>query len=352
MAVLGLSSAKPHVLGLDRQAWSELLIAEGFSPVHGASLLKSLHQDGLSCLAARDLPQQFLVHLKSVYQHDSPLKVIQDDLSSDGTRRFIMRLQDGNQIETVYIPETSRGTLCISSQAGCPLDCQFCLTGKQGLKRNLSAAEIIGQLRLAAAMLGPDYPSGRKKISNVVMMGMGEPLLNESQLYPALRIMTDDHAYGLSKHRVTVSTSGVVPAMMRMLEEVDIALAVSLHAPNDALRSQIVPLNEKYPISRLLDACWAYVKQRPKRTVTYEYVMLAGVNDQPEHAAELSRLLKDIPCKLNLIPFNPFPGTQYICSDATVISDFQAYLKAEGLVTTVRKTRGQDIFAACGQLQG
>jgi 23S rRNA (adenine2503-C2)-methyltransferase len=264
-------------------------------------------------------------------------------------------------IETVYIPEPDRGTLCISSQVGCALDCAFCATAQQGFNRNLSVAEIVGQVWLAQRELAADAggcsdgrpagsPAGR--ITNIVLMGMGEPLANYRNVLPALRVFTDDLGYDLSRRRVTLSTSGLVPQMYKLAEECNVALAVSLHAPNDALRSELVPINRKHPIAELLAACWHYIEKQNGRSVTFEYVMLDGVNDRPEHARQLAQLLRGRPAKLNLIPFNVFPGTRYRRSPAAVILRFRDILNEHGVIATIRRTRGDDIDAACGQLAG
>jgi 23S rRNA (adenine2503-C2)-methyltransferase len=284
--------------------------------------------------------------------------VVRDSTASDGTRKWLLDVGGSNAIEAVYIPEADRGTLCISSQAGCALDCSFCSTGKQGFNRNLSVAEIIGQLWIANRALlsggaaAPWMRQGRHPITNVVMMGMGEPLANYDSVVTAMRIMLDDNAYGLSRRRVTLSTSGLVPALDRLREDCPVALAVSLHAPNDALRDQLVPINRKYPIAELLAACLRYIERAPRDFVTFEYVMLDHVNDAPEQARELAALVREVPCKFNLIPFNPFPNTEYRTSSRNRIVAFQRVLQDAGLVATIRKTRGEDIDAACGQLAG
>lgn len=280
-----------------------------------------------------------------------PPEIINEHRSDDGTIKWLMGLNGGNAIETVYIPETNRGTLCVSSQVGCALNCSFCSTGAQGFNRNLGAAEIIGQVWRAAQRLGHER-NGEQRITNVVMMGMGEPLLNFNAVIPALQLMREDLAFGLASRRVTVSTAGLVPAIAQLREAVDVALAVSLHAPVDELRNELVPLNKKYPIAELMAACAAYVAGRHKRSVTFEYTMLDGVNDHPEHARRLVKLMRRLPSKLNLIPFNPFPGTQYKTSPMARIEAFQQIMQRGGIVTTVRKTRGDDIAAACGQLVG
>lgn len=280
-----------------------------------------------------------------------PPAIVSDKLSDDGTRKFLFDVGGGNAVETVYIPEDDRGTLCVSTQAGCALDCSFCSTGKQGFSRNLTVGEIIGQLWQANRVLGADAKSERI-ISNVVLMGMGEPLANFDNTVTALRLMLDDNAYGLSRRRVTVSTSGLVPAMDRLGDECAVALAVSLHAPNDRLRDELVPINQKYPLRELMDACRRYLKKAPRDFVTFEYVMLDGVNDSDAHAHELLELTRTVPCKFNLIPFNPFPGSPYRRSPAARIRRFAEILMNAGIVTTTRKTRGDDIDAACGQLAG
>jgi 23S rRNA (adenine2503-C2)-methyltransferase len=303
--------------------------------------------------------------------------VTSDSLAADGTRKWLMAVGTGNGIETVFIPETARGTLCISSQVGCALECAFCSTGRQGFNRNLSAGEIIGQLWRANRALGADLSQGKRPVTNVVMMGMGEPLANFDNVVTAMRVMLDDHAYGLSRRRVTLSTSGLVPWMDRLREACPVSLAVSLHAPNDSLRDQLVPINRKWPLKELLEACRRYVDsaavlpdaeddapvpsgpavkwQRqgsPRDFVTFEYVMLRGVNDSLAHARELIDLIGDLPCKFNLIPFNPFPDSGFERSRADAITAFQGELLGAGFVATVRKTRGDDIDGACGQLAG
>lgn len=264
-------------------------------------------------------------------------------ISKDGTAKWLLRLWDGNIIEMVYIPEKNRGTLCVSSQVGCALNCSFCSTGKEGFNRNLSLGEIISQVWLASSTF---------KVTNVVMMGMGEPLLNFDHVVAAMELMMNDHAFGLSKYRVTLSTSGVIPAMLELRKASEVALAVSLHAPNDELRNQLVPLNKKYPLKELMSICRDYYPRQSKRRVTFEYVMLKEINDTPWHAKQLIDLLKSIPCKLNLIPFNPFPKTHYETSSWETILAFQEQLMEGGIPTWIRKTRGQDIDAACGQLAG
>ncbi len=283
------------------------------------------------------------------------LPVISEHVSADGTVKWLFDVGAGNAVETVFIPEADRGTLCVSSQAGCAVGCRFCSTGHQGFSRNLRTGEIVAQLWFAEHRLRSTLglAAGERAIDNVVMMGMGEPLQNYDALVPALRTMLSDHAYGLSRRRVTVSTSGVVPMIDRLRVDCPVALAVSLHAPDDRLRESLVPLNRKYPIDELLDACTRYLDAAPRDFITFEYCMLDGVNDSPEQAAQLVRLLKPrLPCKLNLIPFNPFPASGLIRSSRERVSAFAQVLQDAGLVTTVRKTRGDDIDAACGQLAG
>ena len=289
----------------------------------------------------------------------APPAIVSDRLADDGTRKFLFDVGGGNAVETVFIPEDDRGTLCISTQAGCALDCSFCSTGKQGFNRNLTVAEIIGQLWQANRTLEADRDrdgqlaeDAERIISNVVLMGMGEPLANFENTVTALRLMLDDNAYGLSRRRVTVSTSGLVPAIDRLRDECPVALAVSLHAPNDALRDELVPVNRKYPLRELMAACNRYLEKAPRDFVTFEYVMLDGVNDSDAQARELLALTREVPRKFNLIPFNPFPGTSYRRSPAPRIRRFAEILMEAGVVTTTRKTRGDDIDAACGQLAG
>ena len=281
----------------------------------------------------------------------APPAIVSDKLSDDGTRKFLIDVGNGNAVETVFIPEDDRGTLCISTQAGCALDCAFCSTGKQGFNRNLTVAEIIGQLWLANHALGAVHGNERV-ISNVVLMGMGEPLANFENSVAALKLMLDDNAYGLSRRRVTVSTSGLVPVMDRLGDECPVALAVSLHASNDKLRDELVPINQKYPLKELMVACNRYLDKAPRDFITFEYIMLDGINDSDAHARELLALVKPVHCKFNLIPFNPFPGSPFRRSSAERVRRFADILMQAGIVTTTRKTRGDDIDAACGQLAG
>ncbi len=290
-----------------------------------------------------------------------PPELVTEQVSTDGTRKWVLRLEEREgrpetMIETVYIPEANRGTLCISSQAGCAMDCSFCSTAQGGFSRNMTTAEIVAQVYFAGKALGGDFQN-EKVISNVVFMGMGEPLANYNAVLPAIRILLDDFGFGLSKRRVTVSTSGLVPFIDRLGDDVDTALAISLHAPNDQLRDQLVPINKKYPIAELMDACRRYLAGKDRKAhIVYEYVMLEGVNDQPEHARELAKLLNaahgGYSAKVNLIPFNPFPNARYTRSKPDVISRFSDILRAKGLLTMTRRTRGDDIDAACGQLVG
>jgi len=280
-----------------------------------------------------------------------PPRVLSEQLSVDGTTKWLIGFGGGNAVETVFIPEPNRGTLCISSQVGCALNCTFCATGAQGFNRNLSTGEIIGQVWLAAQALGHQR-NGKRRITNVVLMGMGEPLLNFDAVVGAMSLMRDDLGFGFAAKRVTLSTAGLVPGIDRLRDTIDVALAVSLHAPEDALRETLVPLNRKYPIKELMRSCADYVSDKHKRSVTFEYTLIDGVNDHPEHARQLVKLLRRLPSKLNLIPFNPFPGTRYRCSPEARIRAFQEIVMAGGLIATVRKTRGDDIDAACGQLAG
>ncbi|MCC7328134.1 MAG: 23S rRNA (adenine(2503)-C(2))-methyltransferase RlmN [Burkholderiales bacterium] len=327
-------------------------------PFRARQVLRWIHQRYVDDVAAMtDLARPLRERLAAETFVGGPT-VIRDTTAADGTRKWLLDAGRGNAVESVYIPEDDRGTLCVSSQAGCALDCAFCATGKQGFNRNLTTAEIIGQVwhanrtLIADGVTGPWIEHGRAPISNVVMMGMGEPLANFDNVVPALRLMLDDHAYGLSRRRVTLSTSGLVPLIDRLRDECPVALAVSLHAGNDALRDRLVPINRRHPLSELLAACARYLPSAPRDFVTFEYVMLDGVNDQPVHAAELVVLAREVSCKFNLIPFNAFPGTEFTSTPRTRIVDFQRRLQDAGLVATIRRTRGEDIAAACGQLAG
>lgn len=335
-----------NLLGLDRKAMEAFCVEIGEKPFRASQLLQWIHQRGVDDFALMtNLSKDLRARLAYTCEIRAPEVVLAQN-SADGTRKWVLQTDAQNRIETVFIPEDGRGTLCVSSQVGCALECSFCSTARQGFNRNLSTAEIIGQVWVARRELGED------RITNVVLMGMGEPLLNFHNVVAATHLMLDDFAYGLSKRRVTLSTSGIVPALDRLAEVSDISLAVSLHAPNDELRNELVPINRKYPIRELLEACKRYIGREGRRKVTFEYVMLEGVNDSPAHAKALVRLLSHVPAKVNLIPFNPFPGSGYRCSSPETIRKFSEILHAAGLIATTRKTRGDDIEAACGQLVG
>lgn len=334
--------------------WCEGL---GEKKFRATQLFRWVHHKGVSDFdQMTDLARDFREKLKGLAEV-RPLIVAQRHDSTDGTIKWLFSVGDGNAVETVFIPEDDRATLCISSQAGCAVGCRFCSTGHQGFSRNLTTAEILAQLWFVEHCLRREFGLTQRIVSNVVMMGMGEPLQNYAALVPALSVMLDDHAYGLSRRRVTVSTSGVVPMMDRLAQDCPVALAVSLHAPTDALRDSLVPLNRKYPIEELLAACRRYLPSAPRDFITFEYCMLDGINDQPEHADALIQLLHPqdgggVPCKINLIPFNPFPASGLKRSTPAAVQAFARRLLQAGLVTTVRKTRGDDIDAACGQLAG
>jgi len=340
-----------NLLDFDAAGLTAFFAEQGEKPFRAKQVLRWMHRFGQSDFdAMTDIAKSLREKLKAMAVVAPPV-VVSDKHSDDGTRKFLFDVGGGNAVETVFIPEDDRGTLCISTQAGCALDCSFCSTGKQGFNRNLTVAEIIGQLWQANQALGFD-PKSERIISNVVLMGMGEPLANFDNTVTALRLMLDDNAYGLSRRRVTVSTSGLVPAMNRLRDECPVALAVSLHAPNDTLRDELVPINRKYPLRELMAACRRYLEKAPRDFVTFEYVMLDGVNDSDAHARELLAVTREVPCKFNLIPFNPFPGSPYLRSPAPRIRRFAEILIEAGVVTTTRKTRGDDIDAACGQLAG
>jgi 23S rRNA (adenine2503-C2)-methyltransferase len=395
---------KQNLLDFDPAALTAWFAEHGEKPFRARQVLRWIYQAGESDFdAMSDLAKSLREKLKEIACVEAP-KVMREELSDDGTRKWLLDMGTGNAVETVYIPEETRGTLCVSTQAGCALECSFCSTGKQGFNRNLTTAEIIGQLWWAnrqvgkgsaseaqaarpapdgsaapnqgsasdtlprsgrlreearAALPAPDGSAapcqgrdGNWQISNVVLMGMGEPLLNFDHTVSALRLMLDDHGYGLSRRRVTVSTSGIVPAMDRLRDECPVALAVSLHAPNDALRDVLVPINRKYPLKELLAACKRYLEKAPRDFITFEYVLLDGVNDSVQQARELVRLVRGVPCKFNLIPFNPFPLSHYRRSRPDAIQRFRDVLTEADIVVTTRKTRGEDIAAACGQLAG
>jgi 23S rRNA (adenine2503-C2)-methyltransferase len=342
---------KTNLLDFDAQQLGAWFAEQGEKPFRARQVLRWVHKSGEADFdAMSDLALSLRGKLKQTACVVAP-KVMREELSSDGTRKWLLDVGTGNAVETVFIPEPDRATLCISTQAGCALDCAFCSTGKQGFNRNLSTAEIIGQLWWANREVGKDS-EGRWPVTNVVMMGMGEPLLNFDSTVSALRLMLDDNAYGLSRRRVTVSTSGIVPAMDRLREECPVALAVSLHAPNDELRNVLVPINQKYPLRELMAACRRYLEKAPRDFVTFEYVMLEGVNDRERDARELIALVRDVPCKFNLIPFNPFPQAPYKRSSSDAVRRFSDVLMQADIVTTTRKVRGDDIAAACGQLAG
>jgi len=374
---------KVNLLGLDRAGMLAYCAALGEKPFRAHQLLRWIHQRGEDDWnAMSDLARSFRDRLREDAVIKAPA-IIADHTAADATRKWLFDVGNGNAVEAVFIPEARRGTLCISTQAGCAVNCRFCSTGKQGFSRNLGTDEILGQIWLAGRLLvqagavarwkreagagaadvtadegdpadeDPGAPAaGSRAISNVVFMGMGEPLLNYEALVPALRALVDDHGYGLSRRRVTVSTSGVVPMIDRLAQDCPVALAVSLHAGNDALRDELVPLNRKYPLAELMAACRRYLRVAPRDFITFEYVMLRDVNDSPAQARELVELVREVPCKFNLIPFNPFPESGLVRSQDAAISRFAEVLSAAGIVTTVRKTRGGDIDAACGQLAG
>ena len=338
-------AARANLLDLDRQGMESLVVSLGAKPFHGRNLLKWIHKHGVTDFSQMsDLPKSLRETLARDYEIYVP-EIVFEQPSFDGTTKWVMELQDGQRIETVFIPDGDRSTICVSSQVGCALDCSFCSTAQQGFNRNLSTGEIIGQVWQATRELG--HPP-----SNVVMMGMGEPLANYDAVVTAMDIMMEDLAYMISKSRVTLSTSGIVPALERLRQDSDVSLAVSLHAPDNALRDQLVPINRKYPLEQLIPACKAYVAGDRRRKVTWEYVMLDGVNDSIAHAKALIRLLQGVPSKVNLIPFNPFPGTDYRTSPMERVDAFRERLMRAGIITITRKTRGDDIDAACGQLVG
>jgi 23S rRNA (adenine2503-C2)-methyltransferase len=340
-----------NLFNFDRQDLEAFFASLGEKTYRAAQVMKWIYHEGITDFAAMtNLSKKLRDKLQEVAEIRPPETVL-EHVSKDGSYKWLIRLDSGNCIETVFIPEPERGTLCVSSQIGCALNCSFCATATQGFNRNLQVAEIIGQLWQANRLLGGKR-NGNRKITNVVMMGMGEPLLNFDNVVKAMDLMQDDLGFGLSKRRVTLSTAGVVPALYRLREVSDVSLAVSLHAPYDELRNELVPLNRKYPITELVAACRHYIAGKPQRRITWEYVMLAGINDSETHARALVRLIKSIPSKVNLIPFNAFPGTGYRCSKLAAIERFRAILMAHGVTTVTRKTRGDDIDAACGQLAG
>ncbi len=341
---------KPNAINLldfDRKGLAAFFVGMGEKPFRATQLLKWIYQEGIEDFdLMTNLSKPLRAYLKEHCCIATP-EIVVEQIASDGTRKWVLQTSCGNRVETVFIPEESRGTLCVSSQIGCALACTFCSTAQQGFNRNLTTAEIIGQVYAAQNRLGK-----AGKITNVVMMGMGEPLLNFDNVVAAMNLMMDDFSFGLSKRRVTISTSGVVPAMYRLTEVCDVSLAVSLHAVTDELRDELVPINKKYPLKELMEACRENAKLAPRRTVTFEYVMLDGINDSLTDAHGLVKLLETVPAKINLIPFNPFPNSPYRCSSNNRINQFKTLLNDAGIVTTVRKTRGEDIDAACGQLVG
>ena len=340
-----------NLLGLERYELEAFVGSLGSKPFRARQLMSWMYKRAEGQFEAMtDLARDFRAQLATVAEIVTPEIVSRHD-SADGTRKWLLRADHAQAFEMVFIPETDRGTLCISSQVGCALDCAFCSTAQQGFNRNLSTAEIVGQVWLANRELGFEA-GGDRRITNVVFMGMGEPLANFRAVVPAIRILLDDLGFDISRRRVTLSTSGLVPQMYKLAEEVNCALAVSLHAPDDALRNELVPINRIHPIAELLEACWHYIDEQNGRSVTFEYVMLDGVNDQLEHARALARLMRGRPAKLNLIPFNPFPGTAYRRSPMPVITRFRDELIQRGVLATIRRTRGDDIDAACGQLAG
>ena len=346
-------------MGLDRHGMTRFFENLEEKPFRATQVMKWIHQSGV--LQFRDMTN-LSKSLRAVLEKRAEValpEILSDQVSADGTRKWLLAVDhasssepSANAVEMVFIPEESRGTLCVSSQAGCSLNCSFCATGRQGFNRDLSSAEIVGQLWLAKFLLAEQYRTDQRIVSNVVMMGMGEPLLNFNNVVAAMNIMQDDFCFGLSRRRITLSTAGVVPGIDRLREECPVSLAVSLHAPNDELRNKLVPLNRKYPINMLLDACRRYVMDSPRSRITFEYIMLDGINDALEHARLLVRILGDVPAKVNLIPFNSVPGINYNRSSVNRIRRFQDELLKAGLMTTTRKTRGDDIGAACGQLAG
>ena len=350
------SAMATNLLGLDAQGMEKVFAGLGEKPFRARQVLKWIHRRGAADFAAMsDIAKDLRGKLGAAAAIEPPV-VVGDGTAPDGTRKWLLKVDGSNAVEAVFIPEDGRGTLCVSSQAGCTLDCAFCSTGKQGFNRNLSAAEIVGQLWLANQALGAHQygavGGGSRPISNVVFMGMGEPMLNLDAVIPAARLMIDDNGYGLSRRRVTVSTSGVVPGMDRLADECPVALAVSLHAPDDELRDRLVPINRKYPIRELLAACNRYLERAPRDFITFEYVMLDGVNDSDAHAKALLGIAAKVRCKFNLIPFNPFPDSGFKRSGAERIRRFAEVLQRTGITVTTRKTRGEGIDAACGQLAG
>ena len=346
-----MSMQRPNLVGLDLAALQQLMQQDGQAKFRATQIVQWIHQHGvLDVSAMTNISKSLQAYLQENYAISVP-KVVYKNKASDDTVKFLLQLEGGGAVETVYIPDNDRATVCISSQVGCALNCNFCSTGKEGFHRNLSAAEIIGQLWQVCNYLKTESPDS-PKVSNVVMMGMGEPLLNYEPVVAAMKLMLEDNAYGLSKYKVTLSTSGIVPAMKKLKADIPVALAVSLHAPTDELRTQIMPINRKYPIAELMDVCRNYYENQPKRHVTFEYILLRGVNDNIQQAKELAKLLQGMSCKVNLIPFNSYTGCSYKTSDTERIEAFQQYMIAAGFNTRVRRRRGDDVDAACGQLVG
>jgi 23S rRNA (adenine2503-C2)-methyltransferase len=354
-AMIRNAPERVNLLGLERPALEALVFELGSKPFRARQLMHWLYKRGEGRISEMtDLAKDFRKLLEERTEVRSP-EIVSAHVSEDGTRKWLLKADAAQAFEMVFIPEDGRGTLCISSQVGCALDCSFCSTGQEGFNRNLSTAEIVGQVWLAKRELGEGAQTGlpgERIVTNVVLMGMGEPLANFRAVVPALRIFLDDFGFDLSRRRVTLSTSGLAPQILKLAQEVNCALAVSLHAPDDALRNELVPINKKHPIAELLDACWHYIDEQNGRSVTFEYVMLAGVNDSVSQARALAALLKGHPAKVNLIPFNPFPGTHYRRSAPEVIERFRDELVGRGVLATIRRTRGDDIDAACGQLAG
>ena len=347
-------SEKTNLLGLSPVQMREYFESIGEKSFRATQLLKWIHQQGVSSFdEMTNLAKSLREKLQEVAEIRAP-EIVEDYLSKDGTRKWIIRVAGGSCIETVLIPEGDRGTLCVSSQVGCSLDCSFCSTGKQGFNRDLTSAEIIGQVWLVAKFLDSMGPTQRRVITNVVMMGMGEPLMNFDNVVAAMQLMMDDNAYGLSKRRVTLSTAGVVPKLDQLADHVDVSLAISLHAAEDQLRNELVPINRKYPIAQLMQSANDYIARMPdlRRKLTIEYTLIDQVNDRVEHAQQLAKLLEGVACKINLIPFNPFPLSDYQRASGNAIKRFQDILIQSGYTATIRTTRGDDIDAACGQLAG
>ncbi|MCD4862769.1 23S rRNA (adenine(2503)-C(2))-methyltransferase RlmN [Pseudomonas sp. PLB05] len=344
---------KVNLLGLTQPQLESFFESIGEKRFRAGQVMKWIHHFGIDDFdAMSNLGKALKEKLKAAAEIRGP-EIVSEDISRDGTRKWVIRVASGSCVETVYIPQNGRGTLCVSSQAGCALDCSFCSTGKQGFNSNLTAAEVIGQVWIANKSFGSVPAKIDRAITNVVMMGMGEPLLNFDNVVAAMRIMMDDLGYGISKRKVTLSTSGVVPMIEELAKHIDVSLALSLHAPNDELRNELVPINRKYPLAMLLDACQRYIRQLgEKRVLTIEYTLLKDVNDLPEHALQLIELLRNVPCKINLIPFNPFPHSGYERPSKNATRRFQELLVQAGFNVTVRTTRGDDIDAACGQLVG